>query len=118
MRRSFDDRDHALPGAERLRQTEARGWRALRQVIRAGPDLPVLVSHGGLMASLLSGIDPQFGFDDWAAMTNPDGFILTIKGSVPVRWSRSSRWVETHLTFGPTIISGPALIFGLVRRPI
>jgi hypothetical protein len=36
----------------------------------------------------LSRIDPQFGFDDWAALANPDLFILTLDDGLPKHWSR------------------------------
>jgi 2,3-bisphosphoglycerate-dependent phosphoglycerate mutase len=89
LRYSFIDRDYVLPGGESMRQTEARALTALRRISDAGHKLPVVASHGGLIASLLSGIDPHFGFDDWAALANPDLFILTMDGPLLKHWSRS-----------------------------
>jgi 2,3-bisphosphoglycerate-dependent phosphoglycerate mutase len=88
LRQSFADRDYALPGGESMRQTEARGLAALGLISRAAHKLPVVASHGGLIASLLSGIDEGFGFDDWAALANPDLFILTLDDGLPKHWAR------------------------------
>jgi 2,3-bisphosphoglycerate-dependent phosphoglycerate mutase len=88
LRQSFADRDYALPGGESMRQTEARGLAALGLVSRAAHKLPVVASHGGLIASLLSRIDPQFGFDDWAALANPDLFSLMLENGEPKHWGR------------------------------
>ena len=41
----------------------------------------VLVTHGNLMALLMSGFDGQFGFEEWQALTNPDIFTLRMTDS-------------------------------------
>ena len=38
----------------------------------------VLVTHGNLMALLLSSFDQRFGFKEWKELTNPDVFLIRI----------------------------------------
>ena len=61
-----------MPGGESGRETLERGWAALEEVLAAGHGLPAIVSHGQLIALVLSRIDPSFGFDGWQSLANPD----------------------------------------------
>ncbi|MEO0605496.1 MAG: histidine phosphatase family protein [Myxococcota bacterium] len=76
VRRAFVDLDHAEPGGESGRTVLERATAAIVPVLDAGHALPALVSHGHLLALFLQSVDPGFGFDEHAAMTNPDVFEL------------------------------------------
>jgi 2,3-bisphosphoglycerate-dependent phosphoglycerate mutase len=72
VRASFADLDHPAPGWEAARAAVARGRAALDAALASGARLPVLVTHGQLMSLVLRTIDPDFGFEDWLRLSNPD----------------------------------------------
>ncbi|MEM6931332.1 MAG: histidine phosphatase family protein [Myxococcota bacterium] len=76
VRRAFVDPDHAEPGGESALAVLERATAAILPVLDAGHALPAVVSHGHLLALFLQSVDPAFGFDEHAAMTNPDVFEL------------------------------------------
>ena len=76
---SFDDPDHAGPGGESHRDLRARANAALGEIAARGGARPAFVTHGNFTAALFSEIDPNFGFDDWQAMRNPDVFDVTLR---------------------------------------
>lgn len=85
---SFNDRDHALTGGESLNDTCARAITAISDIRRRGAKRPVAVSHGNLIASLLHQIDPNFGYDNWKSMKNPDLFEIHFTDQQPSSFSR------------------------------
>lgn len=76
VERSFSEPDYRVDGGESAAETLARGWAALRTVLARGHRLPVVVSHGQLLSLVLHSLDPSFGFAGWAALSNPDVFLL------------------------------------------
>ncbi|MGH0035665.1 MAG: histidine phosphatase family protein [Myxococcota bacterium] len=72
--RSFKDPDIRAPGGDAPIETLARGLAALDDVASLSVGLGVLVTHGLLLALILHSIDPGFGFDGWASLSNPDVF--------------------------------------------
>lgn len=40
----------------------------------------MVVTHGNLMTLLLRYFDERFGFEAWAALTNPDVYLVTVNG--------------------------------------
>ena len=81
IRRSYDDLDHvAGAGGESLRATQTRALAALDDIVARGHRLPAVVSHGNLISSVLRASDPDFGFEAWRALRNPDLFELEFEG--------------------------------------
>ena len=76
VRDSFDDLDLCAPGGESAREVLARAWAALNEIIAAGHSMPLVVTHGNLMALVLHSLDRTFGFDGWKSLSNPDVFML------------------------------------------
>jgi 2,3-bisphosphoglycerate-dependent phosphoglycerate mutase len=74
VRRSFDEPELRAPGGESARETLDRGRAALAAVLASGRRLPVVVSHGQLLALLLNELQPGFGYAGWASLRNPDAF--------------------------------------------
>lgn len=74
--RAFVDPDHREPGGESGREVQERAQAAITEVLDQGHRLPSIVGHGHLFALVLHAIDPAFGFEQHAAMTNPDVFEL------------------------------------------
>lgn len=85
MERSFEDEHYFLPDGESLAETAARGLRGLADVAgRAQTEIPVVASHGNLIASVLRTMDPSFGFEAWRAMRNPHIFEVELSGARPL----------------------------------
>ncbi len=80
VRDSFDDPDLAGPGGESARQVLHRAWGALRQILDSDHRLPMVVTHGNLMALVMHSLDAGFGFEGWENLTNPDVYALEDAG--------------------------------------
>lgn len=80
LRRSFDDLDYCVEEGESTRTAQSRGVPVLTEALAARQRC-VLVTHGNLLALLLKSIDPRFGFDDWAALSSPDLYIVRDDGA-------------------------------------
>ncbi len=87
LRRSFDDLDYRLDGGESARAAQARGAAVVRDALASGARC-ALVTHGNLLALLLNAVDPAFGFDAWARLTNPDAFLLNADDRGPTSFTR------------------------------
>jgi 2,3-bisphosphoglycerate-dependent phosphoglycerate mutase len=81
-RRSWADPDYVLPGGESGRQAQRRGMAMLDLLRARHPDGgTVLVgSHGNLMALVLQALEPEVGYDFWAAMPMPAVYHLEHDG--------------------------------------
>ena len=88
LRRSYDDHDHKLPTGESQNEAQARALAALTEIAAAGHRLPVVVSHGGLISTILRAADPSFGFEEWRALRNPDLFEVSHEAGRPVAFAR------------------------------
>ena len=76
VRRSFDDPDLCGPGGESAAHVLRRAQAALDEILDRGHRLPLLVTHGNLMALLLHSLDATFGFQGWQSLTNPDVYLV------------------------------------------
>ncbi len=76
IRDSFRDLDLRAPGGESGREVLDRAWAALNELLDGRSRLPVVATHGNLMALVLNSLDPGFGFNGWEALSNPDVFLL------------------------------------------
>lgn len=91
VRSSFDDYDLCAPGGESAREVLTRAWAALDEIFDADHAMPVVVTHGNLMALVLHSQEPTFGFQGWKSLTNPDVFMLREKE--PGRFDFNRLWV-------------------------
>ena len=71
---------HATPfGGEANAVAQARGLAVLRRLLTGHGGVDVVVStHGTLMALMMNGLDPAYGFQFWQRLTFPDVFCLTV----------------------------------------
>ena len=88
IRRSFADHDHHLEGGESLVDTRARALKALKTISELDYKLPVAVSHGNWISSVLTHLDYSFGFEDWRSLGNPDVIEICMTHGEPVSFSR------------------------------
>ena len=76
VRASFTGPDRRVAAQESARDASTRGLAVVHEMLDAGHHLPVLVTHGQLLALVLHAIDERFGFDAWRALTNPDAYVI------------------------------------------
>lgn len=76
--RSFEDRFHAPPGGESFDDLSLRAAPELMRIAELGGAMPCIASHSNLTSALFHASDPNFGFEDWHAMRNPDLFEVTL----------------------------------------
>ena len=72
LRDSFANPDLRAPGGESANEVLTRAWAALNERLRGPRELPVVVTHGTLLALVLHSIDPGFGYAGWENLSNPD----------------------------------------------
>ena len=63
VRRSFSDLDFRAPGGESGREVALRGSMALSERLESGHTLPLLSTHGQLMAFVANSLDTEFGYE-------------------------------------------------------
>ncbi len=90
IRDSFLDPDLRMPGGESGREAQTRGWAALDVLQQGGYTLPAAATHGHLISLILHALDPAFGYEQWAALSNPDVFLL--KEHQPGHWQYERIW--------------------------
>jgi 2,3-bisphosphoglycerate-dependent phosphoglycerate mutase len=56
-----------------------RGRSVIDEILAQPIRSAVVMTHGRLMALILRSFDPQFGFQEWAALSNPDVYRLAIE---------------------------------------
>ncbi len=69
---SFTDPELSAPGGESANEVLTRAWSALNERLRGPRELPLVVTHGNLLALVLHSIDPGFGYAGWENLSNPD----------------------------------------------
>jgi 2,3-bisphosphoglycerate-dependent phosphoglycerate mutase len=79
----------AMAGGESNVVAQTRGLSAVRQFIarHAGQHL-VVATHGNLMAIILNGFDPSFGYEFWRELSFPDVYELEFEASALIRVRR------------------------------
>jgi 2,3-bisphosphoglycerate-dependent phosphoglycerate mutase len=79
----------AASGCESNSVAQARGLAVIRRIISEQSGLRVVIAtHGNLLALILNGFKPAFGFDFWRAMTFPDAYELRFQKAVLVNVRR------------------------------
>lgn len=76
LRDSFDDPDLRGVDGESAREVLARAWDSLSDLLKAGHQLPLVVTHGNLMSLVLNSLDVTFDYQGWMSLSNPDVYLL------------------------------------------
>jgi 2,3-bisphosphoglycerate-dependent phosphoglycerate mutase len=98
IRQTFEDLDLAWLGGESSRTAMARGRAAIDELLARPEWAPVVVTHGNLMTLILRSFAPQFGFQTWECLSNPDVYCLAVQGE---RVEMSRTWVPSPIAPGP-----------------
>lgn len=80
LERTFEDFDLTFSGGEPSRAAMRRAVAAVDEVLASGARCVGIVTHGNLMTLLLRHFDGRFGFAEWADLSNPDVFVVTVDG--------------------------------------
>lgn len=72
LKMTFHDKDLTFLGGESSNEALFRIKSVLEEVLTSSDENIILVTHGAIMSLLLNSFDEQFGFDQWASLTNPD----------------------------------------------
>lgn len=89
LEKAWAEFDWAPPGGESSAQCQRRVAESLLGIAKAHPGKAILaVSHGNAIALFLNSIDPAFGFEEWAALSNPDLFLIPYGEDGPESFER------------------------------
>jgi 2,3-bisphosphoglycerate-dependent phosphoglycerate mutase len=80
IHQTFVELDLAWAGGESSRTSRARGREAIDALLARPERTPVVVTHGNLMTLILRSFEPQFGFQTWERLSNPDVYCLAVQG--------------------------------------
>ncbi|MCX7569242.1 histidine phosphatase family protein [Tumebacillus sp. DT12] len=83
LRETFRDLDLSYPGGESSRVAMSRGVAVIDEVVRGEERNVVIVTHGNLMALILKHFEDRIGFEEWAALSNPDVYHLAFTENPP-----------------------------------
>lgn len=78
IRASFAEPTLVHPGGESGKALTARALAGLADVLAGQATVTAVALHGGILSHLLRHHLPEFGFEDWQSLTNPDVYQLTV----------------------------------------
>ncbi len=78
VRDSFADPDLRASGGESANDVLRRAGPALHDLLSGSAELPVVITHGNLLALVLHSIDPGFGYAGWENLSNPDVYRVEV----------------------------------------
>ena len=84
LERTFEDLDLTFSGGESSRTAMRRAVAAVDEALASGARRVGVVTHGNLMTLILRHFDERFGFAEWAGLSNPDVFAVTVGGDTAV----------------------------------
>ncbi|MFS0674770.1 histidine phosphatase family protein [Ornithinibacillus sp. 179-J 7C1 HS] len=81
LKATFEDLDIEYPGGESSRQAMSRGLEVIQELSEG--EQVILATHGGLTSLILKSFQPNFRFEDWENLTNPDVYLLDYQNEDP-----------------------------------
>nr|WP_309098745.1 histidine phosphatase family protein [Fredinandcohnia onubensis] len=77
LRETYENLDLTYDGGESSREAANRIIEVVDEVWKSDAENTIIVTHGGLLSLLLNHYDKNFGFEQWATLSNPDVYLLT-----------------------------------------
>lgn len=74
---SFVDLEAKFDGGESSAEAMDRIVSVVKEVLAVETENTLIVTHGNLMSLLLKYFQPNFGFEEWKNLSNPDVYLLT-----------------------------------------
>ncbi len=85
LKATFDDLDLTFDHGESSREAMHRIVSVVEKILKSDSENTLLVTHGNLMSLLLKNYLPDFGFEQWRNLSNPDVFLLkSVNGEVTI----------------------------------
>ncbi|GHI00719.1 histidine phosphatase family protein [Neobacillus kokaensis] len=78
LKAAFDNLDLRFDGGESSREAMNRAVSVMGDIHQHGAEDTIIVTHGNLMSLLLKHYQPDFGFEQWKNLSNPDVYLLNI----------------------------------------
>lgn len=75
---TFEDSDLKFEGGESSREATNRVVSVIENIFKSNSENTLVVTHGNLLSLLLKNYLPEFGFEQWKKLSNPDVFLLTV----------------------------------------
>lgn len=92
LKATYEDFDLTYQGGESSREAANRIIEVVDDISKNDAEHTILVTHGGLMSLLLNHYNKNFGFEQWAALSNPDIYILKLDQYITLEriWNHTS----------------------------
>ncbi|MDY0406775.1 histidine phosphatase family protein [Virgibacillus sp. 179-BFC.A HS] len=87
LKETFTDLDLKFEGGESSRKAMKRITEVVEEIFQSDSDNTVIVSHGNIISLLLKKYNPDFHFENWKALSNPDVFQIDDRNGQIV-WKR------------------------------
>jgi len=81
LRKTFNNPDLKFEGGESSEEAANRIIEVVEDVFNSEFENTIIVTHGNLLALLLNHYNKEFGFDQWANLSNPDIYLLNSDSS-------------------------------------
>lgn len=78
---TFEDLDLKLDRGESSREAMNRVVSVVEEIFKSDSENTLIVTHGNLMSLLIKNYLPDFGFEQWKRLSNPDVFLLKLKNN-------------------------------------
>ncbi|MBV7506189.1 histidine phosphatase family protein [Bacillus sp. sid0103] len=78
LKATYDDLDLKFDHGESSREAMHRVVSVVEEIFKSDSENTLIVTHGNLMSLLLKNYLPDFGFEQWRNLTNPDVFLLKL----------------------------------------
>lgn len=88
FKKGFENPDLVFEGGESGRAAQARIVDMFEEIFASKEEQIVVASHGNLIAMFIQTINPNFGFQDWKRLSNPDVFLIHYSESDQLSYSR------------------------------
>lgn len=88
LRKTFYYPEFKLAGGESSQEAANRIVEVVERAFKSNSNPTVIVTHGNLMALLLNHYHKEFGFNEWAGLSNPDVYRLILNRNNDVTFER------------------------------
>jgi len=82
LRETYENLDLTYEGGESSREAANRVIEVVDEVLKSDAENTIIVTHGGILSLLLNHYDKNFGFEQWATLSNPDVYLLTSENKI------------------------------------
>lgn len=82
LRETYVNFELKYEGGESSREAANRVIEVVDEVLKSDAENTIIVTHGGLLSMLLNHFDKNFGFEQWATLSNPDVYLLISKNQI------------------------------------